>query len=474
MTPKILQGTYLMRWLKFFSCYPPPKLTLSLTEQRKIWLVNFLKAFAVVTIVYMTMYLIRNNLKASSGLLKDQLGFSTIQLGQIGLAFSIAYGIGKTLLGYLVDGHNTKRIISGLLVVASLCVVSIGIVLATHHQAMGFLLTMWGLNGLFQSVGGPASYATIMQWTPKLQHGRWLGAWNTSHNIGGAVAGILALWGANTLFAGHVYGMFIFPAIIALAIGCITLFIGSNSPEELGMERVEILFDEPLNKDNIEATKLSKWTIFRTYVLGNKWVWLLCIANFFLYLIRIGIYNWAPLYTKEMFSFDTKQQVNTIFYFEIGALIASLLWGYISDLAGGRRALVALFCLLLTLPAILGYRYGNSAWQINFSLFCLGVLIFGPQLLIGVSVVGFVPRQAIAVTNGTTGTFGYIFGDSIAKIGLAMIADTKLTGLIIFGHTLHGWNDTFKVFYLALILGIILLGFVAYGEEKKSKDEFFL
>ena len=417
----------------------------------------------------MTMYLIRNNLKASSGLLKDQLGFSTIQLGQIGLAFSIAYGIGKTLLGYLIDGHNTKRIISGLLILASLCVFGIGIVLATHHQAIGFLLIMWGLNGLFQSAGGPASYSTIMKWTPKLQHGRWLGAWNTSHNIGGAVAGILALWGANIFFVGDVCGMFIFPAIIALGIGGITLFIGSNSPEELGMEPVEVLFVEPFNQDNIEATKLSKWTIFHTYVLGNKWVWLLCAANVFVYLIRIGIDNWAPLYTKEMFGFDTKQQVNTIFYFEIGALVASLLWGYISDLSGGRRALVALFCLLFTFLAILGYRYGNSAWQINFSLFCLGILIFGPQLLIGVSVVGFVPKQAIAVTNGTTGTFGYIFGDSIAKVGLAMIADTRLTGLTIFGHTLHGWNDTFKIFYFALILGVVFLGFVAYGEEKRIK-----
>ena len=328
---------------------------------------------------------------------------------------------------------------------------------------------MWGLSGLFQSVGGPASYTTIINWTPRSKRGRWLGAWNTSHNVGGAVAGLLALWGANTFFHGNVAGMFIVPALIALAIGVATLFVGKQSPQEMGLAPSEELFNEPLERDNIEASKLSKWQIFKRYVLMNKWVWLLCVANVFVYLVRIGIDNWAPLYTKEMFGFTTEQQVNTIFYFEMGALVASLIWGYISDLLGGRRTLVAIFCLLITSVAVMGYRYGATPFQINLSLFFLGMLIFGPQLLIGVSVVHFVPKQAASVTNGTTGTFGYLFGDSMAKVGLAMIADPKTTGLTIFGHNLHGWNATFIVFYFALIVGVIMLAMVAYAEEKRIR-----
>lgn len=107
--------------------------------------------------------------------------------------------------------------------------------------------------------------------------------------------------------------------------------------------------------------------------------------------------------------------------------------------------------------------------MINLLLFCLGALIFGPQLLIGVSVVCFVPKKAIAVANGTTGTFGYLFGDSMAKIGLAIIADPNSTGLTIFGHTLHGWHDTFDVFYFMIVFGVLLLAVVAYGEEKRIR-----
>lgn len=51
-----------------------------------------------------------------------------------------------------------------------------------------------------------------------------MGFWNSSHNIGGAIAGGLALWGANRFFDGNIAGMFIFPAVIALIIGLVGLF----------------------------------------------------------------------------------------------------------------------------------------------------------------------------------------------------------------------------------------------------------
>ncbi len=49
-----------------------------------------------------------------------------------------------------------------------------------------------------------------------------------------------------------------------------------------------------------------------------------------------------------------------------------------------------------------------------------------------------------------TGSFAYLFGDSMAKVGLAAIADPTRNGLNIFGYTLSGWTDVFIVFYVAL------------------------
>ncbi|KLN43345.1 hypothetical protein AL09_10520 [Corynebacterium diphtheriae bv. gravis str. ISS 4749] len=68
-----------------------------------------------------------------------------------------------------------------------------------------------------------------------------------------------------------------------------------------------------------------------------------------------------------------------------------------------------------------------------------------------------------------TGTFGYLFGDSMAKVGLAAIADPEQKGLTVFGHLLHGWGAVFTVFYFALTIGIILLMIVAVGEERRIR-----
>lgn len=456
-----------MKSCSFHISPPPTKLTIA--QQRKAWLAQFLKAFLVVFLVYLCMYLIRNNFKAAQPLLKSEYGLSTTQLGYIGLAFSITYGIGKTAVGFFADGRNSKKLISFLLICSSIIVLAMGIILASFGSVVAVFVVLWGLNGLFQSVGGPASYSTITRWAPRSKRGKWLGFWNASHNIGGALAGVAALWGARVFFGGHPAGMFIFPAIVCIIIGSAGYFIGKDDPKELGWNRCEEIFKEPIEEDNLQAETLPKKTIFARYVLRNPWIWMLCIANIFTYIIRIGIDNWAPVYVTEELDFTIDQAVQTIFYFEIGALIASLMWGWISDLVGGRRALVGGACLIVIIFAIGWYQTATTVSSVNLSLFVLGALVFGPQLLIGVSLVGFVPKKAVSVTNGLTGTFGYLFGDSLAKVGLAAIADPEKNGLSVFGHTLHGWPAVFTVLHASAILGIVLLAIVAIGEERRIR-----
>ncbi|GAB0252421.1 hypothetical protein JPSP25_23450 [Staphylococcus pseudintermedius] len=140
--------------MNFFDIQKIPNKGISLSMQRKLWLRYFLQAFFVVFFAYMAMYLIRNNFKAAQPLLKEEIGLTTLQLGYIGLAFSITYGLGKTLLGYFVDGRNTKKIISFLLVLSATVVLIMGFVLSYFGSVMGLLIVLWGLNGIFQSVGG--------------------------------------------------------------------------------------------------------------------------------------------------------------------------------------------------------------------------------------------------------------------------------------------------------------------------------
>jgi len=453
----------------FFALHHPNRINISVTDERKAWFGQFIKTFGVVFFIYLGMYLVRNNIKAATPLLVENGVITTTQMGIIGLAFSITYGIGKTLMSAFVDGQNAKRMISAFLMVSAFLSLLFGIALLTNNATTGILLALWGLNGLFQSPGGPASYSTISRWTPQTKRGRWLGFWNTSHNIGGGIAGILALWGANHLFGGNVAGMFIFPAVIVFIIGIAGLFIGHDEPEELGWDPAPIIFNEPQSVEDRQAATMSKGEILKQFVLKNPWVWLLAVANVFVYIVRIGIDNWAPLYSVQALHMNNGAAVATIFYFEMGALVGSLSWGWISDLLKGRRIMVALISIFLQFFVLHMYTVAHTETALFIALFIMGWLVFGPQLLIGVSVVGFVPKQALSVSNGLTGTFAYLFGDSLAKVGLGYIADPTAKGLHVFGTVLHGWQSTFIVMYAALVVAAILLIFVAIAEEHRIR-----
>ncbi len=136
--------------IKFFDINKR-EVSVPIEEQRQRWLKEFLKAFLVVFSVYACMYFVRNNLKAAQPLLKNQLGFTTSELGYIGFGFSITYAMGKTILGYFVDGKNAKRIISTLLIMSATMVFIIGIILLSGNKAVGTILVFWGLSGFFQA-----------------------------------------------------------------------------------------------------------------------------------------------------------------------------------------------------------------------------------------------------------------------------------------------------------------------------------
>lgn len=80
--------------------------------------------------------------------------------------------------------------------------------------------------------------------------------------------------------------------------------------------------------------------------------------------------------------------------FEAGALVGTLLWGWLSDTANGRRGTVACIALALIIATLGVYQHASNQYIYLASLFALGFTVFGPQLLIGVAAVGFVPKKS--------------------------------------------------------------------------------
>lgn len=449
--------------LKFLEQVRKPTLDLPVEVRRKMWFKPFIQSYLVVFIGYLTMYLIRKNFNVAQNDMISTYGLSMTDLGLIGLGFSITYGIGKTVVSYYADGKNTKQFLPFMLILSGLAMLGFSFSMGGGSASLFLMVAFYALSGFFQSTGGPSSYSTITKWTPRNKRGSYLGLWNMSHNVGGAGAAGVALFGANYLFDGHVIGMFVFPSIIAIIVGFIGMRFGSDSPEAYGLGKVEELFDEAVSEEDTaaEENQMTKKEIFVEYVLKNKVIWLLCFANIFLYIVRIGIDQWSTVYAYQELGLSKETAISGFTLFEVGALVGTLMWGYLSDLANGRRALVACVSLGLIIVSLEFYQHATNEFMYLSSLFVLGFLVFGPQLLIGVAAVGFVPKKAISVADGVKGTFAYLIGDSFAKLGLGMIAD----GTPIFGLT--GWKGTFAALDTSAMICIVLLAFVLSRKRRR-------
>ncbi|VFS38184.1 hexosephosphate transport protein [Salmonella enterica subsp. enterica serovar Typhimurium] len=283
--------------LAFLNQVRKPTLDLPLDVRRKMWFKPFMQSYLVVFIGYLTMYLIRKNFNIAQNDMISTYGLSMTELGMIGLGFSITYGVGKTLVSYYADGKNTKQFLPFMLILSAICMLGFSASMGAGSTSLFLMIAFYALSGFFQSTGGSCSYSTITKWTPRRKRGTFLGFWNISHNLGGAGAAGVALFGANYLFDGHVIGMFIFPSIIALIVGFIGLRFGSDSPESYGLGKAEELFGEEISEEDkeTEENEMTKWQIFVEYVLKNKVIWLLCFLQ---YLPVCGTYWYRPVVNR--------------------------------------------------------------------------------------------------------------------------------------------------------------------------------
>ncbi len=419
-------------------------------ENQRKYIIHSLLAYSAVFFGYMAIYLIRKNFNIAAPYLKDIYHFSNGQIGLIAAAFTIPYGIGKFVIGFIADQTNAKKVVGILLLFGGI----FNICLAYFLGGIWMMMLFWALNGFFQSAGGPASYATISRWFPQKVRGTALGFWNISHNIGGALAAAVALLGLS-LFSGNVQGMFIFPGIIAIVISMYTIFVGYSKPEAAGLPSVEDHYKEAGEKGkNSQFENMPLTEILKKYVFNNKFVWLLCVSNIFVYVVRIGLDQWITIYLPSL-GFTNKQAAWGFTCFEMAAIPGTFIWGFLSDLFKGRRAMVCIICFIPLAFIILIYSHITNLIGIYICLGLMGGLIFGPQLLIGVAIVDFVPKKAIATANGLTGTFGYLGGDLLAKVALGYMSDY------------FGWISVFTSMWIAIACGICFMAVIAKEENRR-------
>lgn len=443
-----------------FRLFPPPAAHKPLLPKDQIaskYGFERIKVFIGIFLGYAAYYFVRKNFTYAMPDLIKEGGFSKKELGFAFSALSIAYGFSKFLMGNVSDRSNARYFLSIGLVLSSFTMVFMGLVpFATSSIAIMFVLLF--VNGWFQGMGWPPCGRVVAHWYSIRERGRAMSIWNLAHNLGGFLVGPLTIL-ALELFADW-HGKLYFPGLVALLFALLAFLLVRDTPQSVGLPPIEVYKnDYPKSYDAAtQEQEFSAKEIFLKYVLNNRLLWFIAIANAFVYLVRNGIINWAPTFLQEAKSYTSSQAAWATGFYELAAIPGTILCGLISDkLFQGRRAPVTIIYMFCTLIAVLAYwkSPGENKLIQNISLWAIGFFIYGPVMLIGVQAIDLVPKKAAGTAAGLTGLFGYFIGDLAANAALGALVDDS------------GWDACFIAIAFSCVLAIIFTAFT-WNREKQN------
>lgn len=399
---------------------------------------------------YATYYLVRNNVGVVAKDIKASLGYDDAMLGSILAATAISYGVGKFLMGALSDRSNPRIFMGVGLLLTAFCNFAFG---ATANYT-GHLY-LWMLNGLFQGMGWPPCGRSMGHWFSEKERGFTFSIWNTSHNVGGGIAGVIAAESA-VRFGGWQYAFYV-PGILAV-IGAVYLFWRlRDTPQSEGLPPVEEYrndYTEHMRKFGTYEHELSFYELFVNNVLLHKWIWLLAIANFFAYITRYAMIDWGPLYLQEVKGATISKGGIAVLVLEWGGIPSTIFLGWASDKLGGRRGMLAALAMLPIIAAyacILVIPPGYLVLDM-LMLIVIGFFIYPVINLITIIALDLTSKKAIGTAAGFIGLLGY-FGRTTHALGFgAMLKHFKeLYGV----HT--AWNIIIAATLVSTFIAFLLL-----------------
>ena len=205
----------------------------------------------------------------------------------------------------------------------------------------------------------------------------------------------------------------------------------------------------------------------RVMVWRNRWVWTFCIANIFVYIVRMGIIDWRPKFLTESRGLDISQAGWTVAAFEIAGILGTLFAGWATDhLFKGKGHHMCVVCMAGAALFMTIFRLLPQDASLTLTAAVLvgaGFCVYGPQALIGIELGKHATKEASARANGIAGILGYI-GSGLSGLLVGYVAD------------LYGWTHVFETIIVVAIIGMIILismwNAPRDGYERASKIDY--
>ena len=389
-------------------------------------------------VTYAFFYLTRKNLSMAQPLMLEEGVISTYALGTMLTIHGVVYGLSRFVNGFWADRLNGRIFMFVGLALSAL----MNFVFGCTSLSVLFAV-FWIINGWTQGMGFPPCAKMLTHWIHPRELATKMSIWNTSHSFGAVMA--LGLCSALLALGFGWRWCFWVSAVLAAAVAFFCLFFVKESPKEAGLPELEI---ENARSDEQGSALTTKDRM--RLVFGNRVIWMIALANFFVYIVRFGFLDWGPTFLKQYKGIPVSKGGLMIIAFEVAAIVGTIFAGWITDkVFKGRGVRTCAFCMLFTALFSFGFWYlpsGAPIWQATILLMGAGFFIYGPQALIGIVAANQATKEAAAMANGFTGIMGYA-STVMSGIGVAFIKEH------------YGWGATLCSFAGFAIIGMVLFLF---------------
>ena len=345
--------------------------------------------------------------------LKLQYHWTNSDYANIVIAFRIAYSLGQTLFGKLLDRIGTRR---GLTVTVALY--SIVSMLTSFAQGFRSFAAFRFLLGAGESANWPAATKAVSEWFPKKERGLATAIFDSGSSVGAAIAPFLIL---SIYFRWGWRPAFMIPGLLGLIwlIGWRWLYQTPEKHSRISRAELQYILADR-SEDNLQGSIVRlRWRD----LLKLPQTWGIIVAKLFTDPVWFFVTDWFPIYLVAK-GIELKSSLVAIWIPYIAADIGNFFGGSVSgylikrgwSLGAARKTLVIFGGIGVTMliPTI----FTNSLYLIAF-LFGLATFSFAVfSTMANVLPSDLFRSESVASVSGLGGT----------GAGLGTIVAFKLIG----------------------------------------------
>jgi len=370
--------------------------------------------------------------------------------------FLVAYAIGQTLTGKMMDAIGTR-----LGMIVSIIGWSISIGLHSIARSLATFSVFRGMLGVSEAGNWPGATKSNAEWFPARERAVAQGIFGASASMGSVIALPIIAW--SYAMTGW-QTTFLCIAFLGLLWIIPWLLINKNTPDKhpwITKEEQDHILDAENKKTATTEMKVYSWK----QLLNFKNTWGIITSRFFIDPIWWMFVTWLPTFLKEQFAFDIKKVGAFGWVPYMFAAIGGLSGGFYSSSlvkkgmppAKARKNAITIGCIIMLLSlASIAFYLNELKEHVNIAIALISAALFGFQFLIN---------------NLQTLPADYFNGKNVGTVsgmgGTAAVAGTIILTFLVPILTKTSYTTLFVVASLMVPVSWLCLKFI-YSKNKLS------